>query len=41
VRPDDDKGVSGQRLAREGPAERFLDLYDRVGFRFTLGQFGG
>lgn len=30
MRPDDDKGVSGQRLAREGPAERFLDLYDRA-----------
>jgi RNA polymerase sigma-70 factor, ECF subfamily len=30
VRPDDDKGMSGQRLAREGPAERFLDLYDRA-----------
>jgi DNA-directed RNA polymerase specialized sigma24 family protein len=30
VRPDDDKGVSGQRLAGEGPAERFLDLYDRA-----------
>jgi RNA polymerase sigma-70 factor (ECF subfamily) len=30
VRPDEDKGVSGQRLAREGPAEHFLDLYDRA-----------
>ena len=30
MRPDEDKGVSGQRLAREGPAERFLDLYDRA-----------
>src|SRR5262249_18282430 len=30
VRPDDDRGVSGQPLAREGPAGRFLDLYDRA-----------
>src|SRR5437763_4938242 len=29
-RPDDDKGVSGQRLAREDPAGPFLDLYDRA-----------
>ena len=29
-RPDDDKGVSGQRLAREDPAGAFLDLYDRA-----------
>jgi DNA-directed RNA polymerase specialized sigma24 family protein len=30
ARPDDDEGVSGQRLARENPARRFLDLYDRA-----------
>jgi RNA polymerase sigma-70 factor, ECF subfamily len=29
-RRDDDKGVSGQRLAREDPAGSFLDLYDRA-----------
>src|SRR5262249_41754407 len=30
VRRGDDKGVSGQRLTREDPAGRFLDLYDRA-----------
>ena len=30
MRPGDDKGVSGQRLTREDPAGRFLDLYDRA-----------
>src|SRR5215467_1917494 len=30
VCPGDDKGVSGQRLTREDPAGRFLDLYDRA-----------
>ena len=29
-RADDDKGVSGQRLAREDPGGPFLDLYDRA-----------
>src|SRR5262249_20955367 len=30
ARPGDDKGVSGQRVAREDPAGGFLDLYDRA-----------
>src|SRR5262249_23992767 len=30
VRPADDRGASGQPRAREGPAGRFLDLYDRA-----------
>ena len=30
ARPDDDRGVSGQRLAREDRPARLLDLYDRA-----------